>query len=108
MVDAISTEHKNALQKLRQKLHDMDPEPVIEHLYSKSALSLMQTERIKSKPDKDDKNTTLMKIFEQQKDWVYHCFLDYLLRSGQNNVLNILGERTCKLVFCSIIIFYKF
>ena len=91
----LSKEHRDSLQKLRQKLDEMNPEPVIEHLCKNKALSPMQELRIKDK-SKTEKNTTLLKILEQQKDWVYHCLVDGLKRSGQDQVLNILGE--CKFV----------
>ena len=92
MTVALLKEHKDALNKLRLHLIEMKPELVTEYLFSNKALSLDHKQIIKSKGTNDDKNRTLMKILEQQKDWVYHCFLDSLQQSGQNNVLNILGE----------------
>ena len=83
-------EHKTALQRLRQKIKYFNPEPVVEHLYSKKALNLEQKETIQSKPTKTSKSTALLDIIEQKTDWVYYCLLDVLQETEQEHVVKIL------------------
>ena len=90
----ISDEHKNALNELKQNIQYMNPEPVVEHLYSNKALSLEETEMIKSKDTKTEQSTALLETLEQHKDWVYYCLLDGLYRSSQGHVVDILNGGT--------------
>ena len=83
-------EHHTAVQRLRLDLKYLNPEPVVEHLYSKGALTLEQKESIQSKPTKTSKNTALLDIIEQKPDWVYCCLLDVLLETEQEHVVKIL------------------
>ena len=69
----------------------MTPEPVIEHLYSNKALSLEDTEKIRSKATKTEQTTAILETLEQHKEWVYYCLLDGLYRSGQGHVMDILN-----------------
>ena len=91
MIGDLSVEHKNSLQMLKQQLHYMNPEPVVEHLYSNKALSLEETERIKAKTTNTEQSTALLETLEQHKDWVYYCLLDGLYRSSQGHVVDILN-----------------
>ena len=87
----ISDEHKLALNRLKENLQYMNPEPVVEHLYSNYALSLEETERIKAKGTKTEQTTAILETLEQHKDWVYYCLLDGLYRSSQAHVVDILN-----------------
>ena len=70
----------------------MNPEPVIEHLYENKALNLMQHMNLVKVESKTERSATLIKIIlKLHKEWVYHCLTDALKRSGQDEVLNILG-----------------
>ena len=91
MIGDLSVEHKDSLQKLKQNLHYMNPEPVVEHLYSNKALSLEETEKIRSKSTKTEQTKAILETLEQHKDWVYYCLLDGLYRSSQGHVVNILN-----------------
>ena len=87
----ISDEHKNALNRLKENLQYMTPEPVIEYLYSNKALSLEETEMIKSKATKTEQTTAILETLEQHRDWVHYCLLDGLFRSSQGHVMDILN-----------------
>ena len=91
MAGNISDEHKDALNRLTENLHYMNPEPVIEHLYSNKALSLEETERIKAKTTKTEQTTEIIETLEKLKAWVYYCLLDGLYRSSQGHVVDILN-----------------
>ena len=91
MIGDLSVEHKDSLQMLKQNVHYMNPEPVVEHLYSNKALSLEETERIKVKTTKTEQSTAILETIEQHKDWVYYCLLDGLYRSSQAHVVDILN-----------------
>ena len=87
----MSDDHRDALRKLKGNLHYLNPQPVIEHLYSHKALSLEETEEIKAKATKTEKSTAILETLEQNKDWVYYCLLDGLYRSRQEYVVDILS-----------------
>ena len=91
MTGNISDGHKDALNRLNENLHYMNPEPVIEYLYSNKALSLEEAERIKSKTTKTEQSTATLETLEEHKDWVYYCLLDGLYRSSQGHVVDILN-----------------
>ena len=86
----LTAEHKSALHRLRQSLKSLNPDPVVEHLYSKEAVTLEEKETINSKPTKTSKSTALLDVIEQKPDWVYCCLLDVLLETEQEHVIQIL------------------
>ena len=92
MAGNISDEHKDAISRLKENLHYMNPEPVIEYLYSNKALTLEVTEIIKAKATKNEQSKAILETLEQHKDWVYYCLLDGLYRSSQGHVVDILNE----------------
>ena len=91
MIGDLSDKHKDALNRLKENLHYMNPEPVVEHLYSNKALSLEETERIKAKTTKTEQTTEILETLQKHKDWVYYCLLDGLYRSSQGHVMDILN-----------------
>ena len=91
MTCSISDEHKDALHRLKGNLNYMNPDPVVEHLYSNEALSLEETESIKAKSTKTERSIALLETLEEHKDWVYYCLLDGLYRSSQAHVVDILN-----------------
>ena len=91
VIGDLSDEHKDALHKLKQNQHYMNPEPVVEHLYSNKALTLEETEMKKSKATKTEQTTAILETLEQQKNWVFYCLLDGLYRSSQRHVIDILN-----------------
>ena len=102
-MNVLTSKHQEALQQLREKLDEMNPEPVIEHLHENKALSVMQQLSLVRVESKTERSSTLVKIIlEQQKEWVYQCMIDALKRSGQDDVLNLLGE--CKSVKFKLLI----
>ena len=91
MTCGVSDEHKGALHRLKRNLNYMNPDPVVEHLYSNKALSLEEIETIKAKPTRTEQSIAILEILEEQKDWVYYCLLDGLYRSRQGHVVDILN-----------------
>ena len=87
----ITDDHKNALNKLKENLQYMTPEPVIEYLYSNEAFSLEETEKIRVKATKTEQTRAILETLEQHKDWVYYCLLDGLCRRSQEHVVDILS-----------------
>ena len=87
----ITDDHKDALNRLKENKHFLNPEPVVEHMYSNKALSLEETEKIKSKTTKTEQSMATLETLEQHKDWVYYCLLDGLYRSRQEHVVDILN-----------------
>ena len=91
---------------MRQNLQYLNPEPVVEHLYSKEVLNLEEKQSIQSKPTKASKSTALLDVMEQKADWVYSCLLDVLLETEQGHVIKILqGGIPCQ---NKIILNFKF
>ena len=86
----MSDDHRDALRKLKGNLHFLDPQPVIEHLYSHNALSFEEAEGIKAKATKTEQSTAMLETLEQNNDFVYYCLLDGLYRSRQEYVVDIL------------------
>ena len=91
MIGDISNAHKEALNRLKENVQYINPEPVVEHLYSNKALSLEETEKIRCKATKTEHTRAILETLEQHKDWVYYCFLDGLYRSSQAHVVDILN-----------------
>ena len=91
MACGISDEHKDALHKLKGNLNYMNPDPVVEHLYSNKALSLEEIETIKAKSTRTEQSIAILETLEERKDWVYYCLLDGLHRSSQGHVVDILN-----------------
>ena len=91
LIGDISDDHRDALQRLKMDSHYMNPEPVVEHLYSNKALSLEETEKIKANTTKTEQTKAILETLENYKDWVYYCLLDGLHRSSQGHVVDILS-----------------
>ena len=96
----ISDEHKDALNRLKENLRYINPEPLVEHLYSNKALSLEDTEKIRSKATKTEQSTAILETLEQHKDWVYYCLLDGLYISSQGHVVDILNGGISVFCYC--------
>ena len=91
MTCGISDEHKDALHRLKENLNYMNPDPVVEHLYSNKALSLEEIETIKAKSTRTEQSIAILETLEERKDWVYYCLLDGLNKSCQGHVVDILS-----------------
>ena len=87
----MTDEHKAQLRTQRPALvTSINPEPLVEHLYSTGVLTTSQKQDIQAKKTRVKQSQALLDVIEGLNDWTFYSLLDSLIATEQIHTLNIL------------------
>ena len=87
----MTTQHKAQLRTQRPALvTSINPEPLVEHLYSTGVITTSQKQDIHAKKTRVKQSQALLDVIEGLNDWTFYSLLDSLIATEQSHVLHIL------------------
>ena len=87
----MTDEHKAQLRTQRPALvTSINPEPLVEHLYSTGVIEAHHKQEIKGKVGSIKQSQALLDVIEGLNDWTFFSLLDSLTATEQIHVLHIL------------------
>ena len=96
----MTDEHKAQLRTQRPALvTSINPEPLVEHLYSTGVIEAHHKQEIKVKLGSIQQSEALLDVIEGLNDWTFYSLLDSLIATEQIHVVHILLHGMYVLLF---------
>ena len=87
----MTNQHKTQLRTHRPALvTSINPEPLVEHLYSTGVLTTSQKQDIHAEKTRVKQSQALLDVIKGLNDWTFYSLLDSLIATEQNHVVHIL------------------